>query len=264
MGARSWSHAGSSSHLRSLCPPPFLNPRCQGSSQGLSWGAAISKGLDCAGESTSSSNSLPGSRPPRRRRTALAARARVTAAGGPGEPVRRARSAAVPPAQRLRELLAEPRLHQAPACHDALAARLVEAAGFNIAVMSGFSVSATRLGLPDMGLLSYGEAVGQVRTLTQSLSIPLIADADTGYGGPLNAKRTVAGYRHAGAAALIIEDQRSEAGSGEGRRTGVWMELGPWETAGSSETSLGARTERQEDGNLKSPWDPMRSPLVRP
>ncbi len=94
-----------------------------------------------------------------------------------------------------------------PCCFDALSARLVEEAGFPLTFMSGFAVSATQLALPDTGLISYGEMVAQGRNITGAVSIPVIGDADTGYGNPLNVKRTVHGYAQAGFACAMIEDQ---------------------------------------------------------
>ena len=111
------------------------------------------------------------------------------------------------PADRLRALLARPGLLLMPGCHDALSAKLVEQAGFPTAFMSGFAVSAVRLGLPDTGLISYGELVDQGRNLCGAVSIPLFGDGDTGFGNPLNVKRTVEGYARAGFACIMIEDQ---------------------------------------------------------
>jgi 2-methylisocitrate lyase-like PEP mutase family enzyme len=118
-------------------------------------------------------------------------------------PERRAPS----PAARLRELLAQPGLLVMPCVFDALSARLVERAGFPLTFMSGFAVSAARLGLPDTGLISYAEMVDQGRSLCDAVEIPVIGDADTGYGNPVNVKRTVRGYAQAGFAAVMIEDQ---------------------------------------------------------
>jgi len=115
--------------------------------------------------------------------------------------------AADPPAARLRALLAEPRLRVMPCVFDALSARLVEAAGFPLTFMSGFAVSAVRLGLPDTGLISYAEMLDQGRALCDATTLPVIGDADTGYGNALNVKRTVHGYARAGFAAVMIEDQ---------------------------------------------------------
>lgn len=94
-----------------------------------------------------------------------------------------------------------------PCCFDALSARLIQTAGFPLTFMSGFAVSATRLGLPDTGLISYAEMLEQGRNICSAVDIPVIGDADTGYGNPVNVKRTVAGYARAGFACAMIEDQ---------------------------------------------------------
>jgi 2-methylisocitrate lyase-like PEP mutase family enzyme len=107
----------------------------------------------------------------------------------------------------LRDLLARPEIAVMPCCFDALSARLIEQAGFPVTFMSGFAVSAARLGLPDTGLISYGEIVDQGRNICAATTIPVIGDGDTGYGNPVNVKRTVRGYAQAGFAAVMIEDQ---------------------------------------------------------
>jgi len=107
----------------------------------------------------------------------------------------------------LRALLAKPDLAVMPCCFDALSARLIEQAGFPVTFMSGFAVSAARLGLPDTGLISYGEMVDSARNITAVTGIPVIGDGDTGYGNPVNVKRTVQGYAQAGLASVMIEDQ---------------------------------------------------------
>jgi 2-methylisocitrate lyase-like PEP mutase family enzyme len=94
-----------------------------------------------------------------------------------------------------------------PGCHDAMSARLVEEAGFELGFMSGFAVSASRLGMPDTGLISYGELLDQARNICRAVSIPLIGDGDTGFGSAQNVKRTVEGYASAGFAAIMLEDQ---------------------------------------------------------
>jgi len=111
------------------------------------------------------------------------------------------------PADRLRALLAKPGLLTMPCCFDALSAKLIEDAGFPLTFMSGFAVSAARAALPDTGLLSYGEMVAQGRDICAAVSLPVIGDADTGYGSPVNVKRTVHGYAMAGFACAMIEDQ---------------------------------------------------------
>jgi len=111
------------------------------------------------------------------------------------------------PAARLRALLGEAKLHVMPCCFDALSARLVERAGFRLSFMSGFAVSATRLAAPDTGLISFGEMLDQGRGICQAVDIPVIGDADTGYGNPLNVRRTLESYARAGFAGVMIEDQ---------------------------------------------------------
>ncbi len=110
-------------------------------------------------------------------------------------------------AEQLRRRLREPRILIVPGVFDALSARLAERAGFEAAFMSGFAVSAARIGAPDTGLISYGEMLDQGRDLCAAVSIPVIGDGDTGYGNALNVRRTVAGYARAGFACVMIEDQ---------------------------------------------------------
>ena len=111
------------------------------------------------------------------------------------------------PAEKLRILLNKPEMMVISACHDALSARLVEMAGMPATFMSGFGVAAARLGLPDTGLISYGELVEQGRAICGAVDIPVLGDGDTGFGNPLNIKRTVGGYHRAGFACIMIEDQ---------------------------------------------------------
>ena len=117
------------------------------------------------------------------------------------------RSRDMTPAQRLRLLLGRPGILVMPGCHDAMSARLIEEAGFELGFMSGFAVSAARLGMPDTGLISYGELADQGQNICRAVSIPLIGDGDTGFGSAQNIKRTVQGYEHAGFAAIMLEDQ---------------------------------------------------------
>lgn len=94
-----------------------------------------------------------------------------------------------------------------PGCYDAMSAKLVEEAGFEIVFMSGFAVSGAQLAMPDTGLISYSEMVEQGRYICNAVSIPVIGDGDTGFGNALNVKRTVRGYAQAGFACVMIEDQ---------------------------------------------------------
>ena len=94
-----------------------------------------------------------------------------------------------------------------PGVYDALSAKIVERVGFPMAFISGYSVSATALGEPDVGLLTQTEMIERARRICGSVAIPIIVDADTGYGNPLNVHRTVAELIAAGAAGCFLEDQ---------------------------------------------------------
>jgi len=94
-----------------------------------------------------------------------------------------------------------------PGVYDALTARLAELAGFDAVFHTGFGTAAVRLAMPDIGLVSFGEMVEQVRLIANAVNIPVLADADTGYGNAINVYRTVREYIRAGAAGLFIEDQ---------------------------------------------------------
>ena len=107
----------------------------------------------------------------------------------------------------LRQLVERRQGLVVPGAYDALSARLVEQAGFPAVYMTGFGVSAARLGLPDLGFAGLSEMVDQARNLAGAVSIPLIADADTGYGSALQVRRTVQQYEQAGVAGLHLEDQ---------------------------------------------------------
>jgi len=122
------------------------------------------------------------------------------------------------PAQKLREVLVTPGLEVVPGCFDALSAKLVADAGFKVTFMSGFAVSAARLGLPDTGLISFAEMLDSLRNcVSGAANMPLIGDGDTGYGNALNVQRTVVEYARAGAAAVMIEDQVSPKKCGHTR-----------------------------------------------
>ncbi|XP_022956052.1 uncharacterized protein LOC111457862 [Cucurbita moschata] len=121
------------------------------------------------------------------------------------------------PAKALRKILDSPGVHLGPACFDALSAKLIQRAGFSYCFTSGFSISASRLGLPDTGFMSYGEMLDQGLQITQAVSIPVIGDGDNGYGNAMNLKRTVKGYIRAGFAGIILEDQVSPKACGHTR-----------------------------------------------
>jgi 2-methylisocitrate lyase-like PEP mutase family enzyme len=110
-------------------------------------------------------------------------------------------------AAKLREKIANGDFMPMPCCFDALSAKMIEQAGFGVTFMSGFAASASRLGQPDLGLMSYAEVVDQARNITDAISIPVIVDGDTGYGNAMNVRRTVEGFAKAGCAGVLIEDQ---------------------------------------------------------
>jgi len=105
-----------------------------------------------------------------------------------------------------RDLLARPGMTIAPGAYDAIGARLIEQAGFAAVYMTGAGTSAAR-GYPDFGLLTMSEMVDNAAVMARSIAVPLIADADTGYGNELNVTRTVREYEARGVAAIHIEDQ---------------------------------------------------------
>lgn len=113
----------------------------------------------------------------------------------------------------MRRLFAEPKLTQIPGVIDAAWARVVAAEGFDAVYMTGAGTSASRLGWPDVGLLTMTEMVDNAGRIADACitadgrQLPLIADADTGYGGPLNVRRTIQSYERAGVAGVHIEDQ---------------------------------------------------------
>lgn len=108
--------------------------------------------------------------------------------------------------RRLRELLNCPEMLVAPFVYDGLQARIAQSSGFDAVYMTGFGTAAGR-GFPDLGLLTMTEMVQNVHAIANAVKVPVICDADTGYGNPVNVWRTVREYEAAGAAALHIEDQ---------------------------------------------------------
>jgi 2-methylisocitrate lyase-like PEP mutase family enzyme len=119
----------------------------------------------------------------------------------------------------LKALIDSGTIVQAPGAPDPLVARLVQRAGFPAVYMTGFGATAARLGLPDIGLLSQTEMTTHARDMARAVDIPIIADADTGYGGPANIMRTVEEYIQAGVAAIHLEDQQLPKRCGQ--RAGV-------------------------------------------
>ena len=95
-----------------------------------------------------------------------------------------------------------------PGVYDALTARIAEKVGFKVLLMGGYSISATRLGQPDVGFLTMSEMASQIKIIASAVNVPVIADGDTGYGNPMNVMRTVREYEEAGASGIILEDQQ--------------------------------------------------------
>jgi 2,3-dimethylmalate lyase len=143
------------------------------------------------------------------------------------------------PHAQLRELIGGPSPVLAPGCYDALSARLVEEAGFAAVYMTGFGSSAGYLGRPDVGLMTMTEMVDNARRIVDAVDIPVIADADTGYGNPINVIRTVQAYERAGVAAIHMEDQVApkKCGHMEGKQV-----ISPAEMAAKIRAAADARS----------------------
>src|ERR1700687_819009 len=110
---------------------------------------------------------------------------------------------------RFRQLIEAPDILLLPGTHDALSLKLAERAGFQAATCGGYSATASLIGQPDVGQLRMSEMAEMYARLCDSTDIPLLADADTGYGGPTNVARMMRAYERAGIAAVFIEDQGS-------------------------------------------------------
>lgn len=108
----------------------------------------------------------------------------------------------------LKDALSADRILVAPGCYDALSAALIERAGFAAAYLSGASIAYTRLGRPDLGLVTMSEVAQILGAVRERVTIPLLVDADTGFGNALNVQRTVRLFERAGASAIQLEDQR--------------------------------------------------------
>src|SRR6266705_6256451 len=109
--------------------------------------------------------------------------------------------------RRFRELLNRPGIIRSLGAHDVFTARLVEVAGLETVFIGGFGTSASLLGLPDVGLITLTEMTDAVRRMAQRVSIPVVADGDTGHGDLHNVVRTVREFERAGAAGILLEDQ---------------------------------------------------------
>lgn len=110
-------------------------------------------------------------------------------------------------AKRLRERLKEDRILIAPGAHDVLTAKIIEKVGFEAVYMTGYGTSASMLGMPDVGLLTLTEMARRASNIVEAVNVPVIADADTGYGNAVNVMRTVREYEKAGVACIQLEDQ---------------------------------------------------------
>ena len=108
---------------------------------------------------------------------------------------------------KFRQLLKQPGIIQAPGAYDCLTAKLIQQAGFPAVYMTGAGTSVAQLGYPDLGLATMTDMIANAGSIADILDVPLIADADTGYGGILNVRRTIRQYERAGVAAVHIEDQ---------------------------------------------------------
>lgn len=109
--------------------------------------------------------------------------------------------------QSLRDIILSPGCTVAPGAYDAWSARLIEKAGFPLCYLTGFGASASHLGAPDIGLMTGTDMAELAARMVASVSIPVVADADTGYGNALNVRHTVRAYRRAGVAGIQLEDQ---------------------------------------------------------
>ena len=161
--------------------------------------------------------------------------------------------------QTLRELLTSPDIIIIPGVYDCLSAKLVEKTGFSVAATSGFGIAASTLGLPDYGFLTATEMFYTVGRIAQSISIPLIADCDTGYGNALNVMKTVKDAVQIGLAGIILEDQEwpKKCGHFEGKRVISTQEhagkiCAAVEARGNSDLVIIARTDARAPLGLEA------------
>jgi carboxyvinyl-carboxyphosphonate phosphorylmutase len=144
------------------------------------------------------------------------------------------------PRARLRELMSASAPLVAPGAYDALSARLIEQAGFAAVYMTGFGTTASLIGRPDVGLLTGAEMVDNARRIVAAVDVPVIADADTGYGNAINVVRTVQLYEQAGVAGIQLEDQvmPKKCGHMSGK-----LLVGPDEMVGKLRAAVEARRD---------------------
>ena len=107
----------------------------------------------------------------------------------------------------LRQMMTGNRIVVAPGAHDALTAKIIEQVGFSAVYMTGYGQAASHLGKPDVGLLTLTEMVARASNIVEAVNVPVIADADTGFGNAVNVMRTLREYEKAGVAAIQLEDQ---------------------------------------------------------
>jgi len=121
---------------------------------------------------------------------------------------------------KLKRLLQRDSILVVPAAFDMISAKVIEQAGFEAVYLSGLGQSASHLGLPDAGLITFTEMLERVHNMARAIQVPLVADGDTGYGNVINVRRTVQEFEQAGAAAIQLEDQEmpKKCGHTEGRR----------------------------------------------
>ena len=144
------------------------------------------------------------------------------------------------PTTQLRQLLREPGIIMAPGAYDCLTAKIIENAGFPAVYMTGAGTSVATLGYPDLALATMGEMVENAAKIVETVDVPVIADADTGYGGILNIQRTIRQYQRAGVAGVHIEDQEfpKRCGHLDNKRV-----IGIDEMVGKIRAAVDARTD---------------------
>jgi len=109
--------------------------------------------------------------------------------------------------QQLHSLLSQENIIVAPGCYDGLSARIIEHLDFKVAYLTGYGIEASRLGMPDIGFASMAEVIDHASNVCDAITLPVICDADTGYGDSLNVWRTVKKFEKTGVAGIHVEDQ---------------------------------------------------------
>ena len=162
----------------------------------------------------------------------------------------------------LRQRLQQQSILTAPGVYDAFSALMVERAGFEAAYLSGASIAYTRLGRPDIGLVSFGEVRDVLSAISERVSIPIIADADTGFGNALNTMRTVKELERCGASAIQLEDQTSPKRCGhlDGKEVIPCAEMvgklkAALDARRSAETLIVARTDAAAVEGIEAAFD---------